>query len=280
MAAPLPAYAMDPAAVASALPAESALAVIGLRNILTGEPVYRATQRKEAATLPRVIKEHVMAFLKRPDFDRASALPAFNFDKSGKLLIRGGTPENADKLAKALKEPGLTKAVMAVATQATEYLNTRRPRRERQGLDGTEQLPPPGQAVARWGRLWSIANDPMLTLRDLRENCLTAAMASCFRDLYPALYQTANDAIQDGLVTMKAARATWSLSIAKERALRVLLGMPIHNLQLAQQIQQAFAADAQEEAQAKGNAPARQKALSEASANAATPGQNSAAPAA
>ena len=75
------------------------------------------------------------------------------------------------------------------------------------------------------------------------------------------------------LVTMKASRKSWTLPIAKERALRVLMGLPIHNLQLAQQIQQAYAEDAAAEAQKKGGAPARQKALDEASANAATPGQ-------
>lgn len=258
----------------SPLAAESALAVIGLRNILTGEPVYRATQRKDAALLPKVIKNHVLAYLKRPDFDRTAALPAFNFDKTGKLLVRGGTPENAVALTSAIKDPELGKAVMDKATQVIEYLNAHRPRRERQGLDGVEQLPPPGQAMARWGRLWAVANDPMIVLRDLREGCVTSEMTGAFRDLFPALYQTTHDAITDGLVTMKAARKSWQLSISKERGLRVLLGMPLHNLVLAQQVQAAYAADAQQEQQ-KGGPPARQKALDEASTNAATPSQKS-----
>jgi hypothetical protein len=261
----------------SPLAPESALAVIGLRNILTGDVTYRATQRKEAAALPKTIKDHVLAFLKRPDFDRTAALPVVNFEKAGKLLVRGGTPENAEALMAAVKEPDLGAAVMALASKHIEYLNAHRPRRERQGLDGTEQLPPPGQAMARWNRLWLVSNDPELVLRDLREGCLSADMARCFRDLYPALYKSTTDAIQDGLVTMKAARKTWTLPIAKERALRVLMGLPIHNVQLAQQIQQAFAADAQAEAQKKGGAPARQKALSDASENASTPGQKPAA---
>lgn len=257
----------------SPLAVESALAVIGLRNILIGEPAFKATQRKDAATLPKAIKEHVLAFLKRPDFDRTAALPAVNFEKAGKLLVRGGTPENAEALMKATKDPALGSAVMALASKAIEYLNEHRPRRERQGLDGTEQLPPPGQAMARWNRLWLVGNEPMLVLRDLREGTLSADMARAFRDLWPDLYKATTNAIQDGLVTMKAARKTWKLPIAKERALRILMGLPIHNVQLAQQIQQAYATDAQAEAQKKGGAPARQKALSDASENAATPGQ-------
>jgi hypothetical protein len=259
----------------SPLAAESALAVIGLKNVLAGEPTFKATQRKEAATLPKVIKDHVLAFLRRPDFDRTSALPAVNFEKAGKLLVRSGTPENAQALMDAAKDPDLGQALIAQATKAVEYLNTHRPHRERQGLDGTEQLPPPGQAVARWSRVWCVANDPMIVLRDLREGCLSADMVGAFRDMYPALYKTTVEAIQDGLVTMKASRKIWRLSIAKERALRVFMGLPIHNVQLAQQIQQAYAEDAQAEAQKKGGAPARQKALEEAAQNAATPGQKS-----
>lgn len=263
---------MEPEAVAAALPAESALAVIGLRNILTGDPSFKAGARKDAVTLPKTIKEHVMAFLKRPDFDRTAAMPAFNLEKVGRLLVRGGTPENADALLKAVKDPLLNQAVMNLATKAIEYLAARKPHRERQGLDGIENLPPPAQATARFGRLWAVVNDPMLALRDLRENCLTVEMAQAFRDLFPALYQTTADAIQDGFVTMKTARKSWQLAIAKERQLRVFLGLPLHNVQLLTQIQAAYAADAQA-IQQKGGAAPRQKALDEQSSNAASPSQ-------
>lgn len=222
--------------------------------------------------MPKAIKDLVLSYLKRPDFERTSALSPVNFERTGSLLVRGGTPENANALLKAIKDPRLAQAVQTLASKAIEYLNVKRPRRERQGLDGTEQLPPPGQAVARWGRVWAVANDPMLVLRDLCENCLSAEMAGCLRDLYPALYQTATEAIQDGFVTLKTARKGWRLSIAKERQLRVLLGLPLHNIQLAQQIQAAYAADAQAEQQKGGQAP-RQKALTEESANAASPAQ-------
>lgn len=227
------------------LGAEAAMAVIGLRAILDAKPKWKAAQRKEATFLGKQIGADILEFLRRPDFEPARALPDFNFKTASKLLKDAGKPDQAEALYLALKNPDLATAVTHVATRAIGYLRGVLPRRVHEGLDGTVMLPPTGQAQARFARAWSVICDPLIVLRDLREGCLTADMGQTLKLLFPAISQTVDVAIHSGLTEMKANRKTWQLSIAKDRQLRVLLGLQAPNVTLLQQIQAVYAQEAQ-----------------------------------
>lgn len=235
---------MDP--TIDQLGAESATAVIGLRSILDGKPKWKAADRKEATFLGKQVGADVLEFLRRPDFEAARALPDFNFKTAQKLLKEAGQPAQAEALYLALKNPDLATQVTHVATRCIGYLRSVLPRRVHEGLDGTMMLPPTAQSQARFARAWSVACDPMIVLRDLREGCLTSDMGQTLKLLYPALAKAVDVAVHSGLTEMKAKRKTWQLSIAKDRQLRVLLGLQAPNVSLLQQIQAMYAKQAQE----------------------------------
>lgn len=226
------------------LGAEAATAVIGLRSILDGKPKWKASHRKEATFLGKQIQADILEFLRRPDFEPTRALPDFNFKTASKLLRDAGQPAQAEALYLALKNPEIATQVTHVATRAIGYLRGVLPRRVHEGLDGTVLLPPTGQAQARFGRAWSVACDPRIVLRDLREGCLTADMGSTLKLLFPAIFQAVDVAVHSGLTDMKANRKTWQLSIAKDRQLRVLLGLQAPNVSLLKQIQGMYAQEA------------------------------------
>lgn len=201
------------------------------------------------------IRAHLLEFFRRPDFDRSTALPAFNFDTAAKTLARAGKLPTAEAVLRAVKDPELGTAVIAAATKVIEFLSVHLPRRERLGLEGAEQLPPTGQAQARFARLWSVACDPMIVLRDLREGCLTVDMAKGLAEMYPAIFRLVKEAMTPALVEMKAHRKTWQLPILKDRQIRVLIGAQHPNVQLANMIQASYvvqgAQDAADEAKQK-----------------------------
>jgi hypothetical protein len=234
----LPTSAVDP------LAAEAALASIGLHNVLDGEPKWGAIERHRAAQLPKAIRSMLVRFMSDGDRPETADLPQYKHEDIGKLLADGPQEDHALALQKAIGDPNLA---LAVATAATRIVHTLQPLYPRptkvSNVAGLQSVPATPYTSRAFARVWSVACDPMIVLRDLLEGCLSPDMVHAFELLYPNLYALTLQMVGDVYASLKAKRPKFDLTGHKDRQIGVLQGksQATSNLPLAAEFQQVAA---------------------------------------
>src|SRR3954469_7590833 len=103
-----------------------------------------------------------------------------------------------------------------------------------QRLLGDVVMPPEPYSLGRWRRQWSVACDPMIVIRDMLEGNIDPGMVSTLQQTFPELYKVILAQLDDAIATMKTRRGDkWDLPEDKNRDVKILLGIPYLNFDLA-----------------------------------------------
>jgi hypothetical protein len=190
----------------------------------------------DAARLPKKVSDLMRRYLTSADHDEPEDLPPFDFKAVKKLLLGSGSIGQSDAIHAGIGDPTLARGAVDVASRIIEYLKPLMPKSERATAAGPVPVQPSAQDLAAFRRVYQVADDPLLVLRDLNEGCLSRGQVRSFQQLYPQLYGLLGDVVPEVLANIKSGRgANWQLPRRKEQGLKLLLGQDTSSpLQLAQ----------------------------------------------
>lgn len=179
----------------------------------------------DAARLPSKVTALLRQYLTSGDHAASDKLPPFDFADVGKLLLGTGSQAQSDAIHAGITDPALAGGVVNVASRIIAYLQPLYPHRVRVTMTGPVDGRPSDQDVARFRRVYQVADDPLLVLRDLNEGALSRGQVRSLQQLYPELYALIGDVAANTLVNVKSGRGKgWTLPRRKEQGLRMLLG--------------------------------------------------------
>lgn len=239
---------------------ESALAAIGVCDILHATPKYSRKQAREARDLPKAMREAFDEFFKGDGFKSSEALPPFDYDEVLELVSAGQTPEQAQALAKAVPDPELAMELGIEANRVLAWANQSIPRAPRTAATGATMLDPPdAESLAQFRTRWEVACDPMVVVRDVLDGSLDADQVATIALLYPSLYAEMRQACVDAMTAAAMEHGKdWEPSPDKEGYVRTLLQQTATDLSLAASIQESYQQQAAAKPKTKAKkAPAR-----------------------
>lgn len=237
---------------AQALATEITLAAVGLVPILEGKPRLPA----HPPNLPKEIRKLVLEFLAHPKASPLTDLPPFDWQQAYQLLEGTGTEAHIEALRSAIPGP-LGNMVHDRATVIIAALAQQLPKSTREdGIGATIVEPGPDMAVDRFRRMWAVALDPMVVLRELCDGSVSSDMVLAFAQFWPALYDVTKQQLLDGVAEMRTKRATWDPEPRRARLIRTLLMLAPVNFDVAADFQQLYAQQAAAKA---AQAPAPKK---------------------
>jgi len=219
--------------------AEAIVAVIGIDKILDAKPTLNLEQMEKAENLPRTTRAALLRFMSSPERTESADLPPFDYDHVSKALQQdeAGTEAVANALHGVLAgrlHDDDAQEVVNVATKIILALQGSIPRRVYKSVVNETVMPPEPYSLGRWRRQWSVACDPMIVIRDLLEGNIDPGMVSTLQQTYPALYKMVLEQLDDAIATMKTRRGDkWDLPEEKNRDIKILLGIPYLNFDLA-----------------------------------------------
>lgn len=246
---------------------ESVVATLGIGKFLDATARTWNYVLDDAARLPKQVADQLRRYLTSADREKSADLPDFDLDDVNRLLLGTGSAAQADAIHRGIPDQTLANGVIGVASRIIEYLKPLNPSRVRTTMTGPISARPGASAVAAFRRVYQVADDPMIVLRDLAEGSLSRGQVRSLQQLYPQIYTLIGDTVPELLANIKAGRGKgWQLPRRKEQGLARLLGADETSpLQLAE-YQRTFAQqDAQGEAPHSDRAPDTEQLL--------TPGQ-------
>lgn len=253
---------------------ESALATIGVDNVLRAEPKWSRKQVREARDLPKAMREAFDRYFSGDGFESSEALPPFDYDEVLDLVSAGQTPEQVEALNAAVPDRELAMELGIDANRVLAWANQSIPRNKRTSLAGAEVLDQPDpESLAQFRTRWQVANDPMVVVRDVLEGCLDADQVATVALLYPALYAEMRQACVDARTAaiMEHGR-DWEPPPDKAGYVGTLLQQTPTDLALASSVQQTYAQQAQQKPK-----PRAQRKAPGTDGDNLTPGQRAAA---
>lgn len=215
---------------------ELVVATLGIEKFLDASARTWRYVLDDAARLPKKVTDLLRQYLTSPDHAEPEDLPPFDFKAVKKLLLGSGSIGQADAIHAGIGDPTLAKGAVDVASRIIEYLKPLMPKSARATAAGPVPVQPSAQDLAAFRRVYQVADDPLLVLRDLNEGCLSRGQVRSFQQLYPVLYSLIEPAVDEVLANIKSGRGEhWQLPRAKEQGLKLLLGQDMSSpLQLAQ----------------------------------------------
>jgi hypothetical protein len=221
--------------------AEMTLARLGLQPLLGGKP--RRLGRR-APDIGREMQRLIDGFLASSKRAPLSPDPPFDFDEVSKLIDGSSADRASEALRAAVPDQDMFDAIEQAATKMVETLHSELPQTTREDIYGTVIEPGSDLDVARFARAWSVANDPLIALRDLAEGSLTTDMVQALAMFWPSLYQMAQAYVREALADMRAKRPgppPWELEPRRDRLLRLFMGVPYVDPEIAADYQALFA---------------------------------------
>jgi hypothetical protein len=215
---------VDPLAV------EHLLIAIGLGDILAGTPRFGVGVQEEAAKMPARVRADLLSFLNGGEGETSDV--EFDWKDALDQLTNEDTAQRNLEALYAKLPPEVADEINAAATPVVMALQGLLPRRVSRSTVKLSIEEPAPEALFRFKRQWTGAVDPRSILRDpMSADPTTVAAVAQF---YPDFYQSILTAIDEAIATMRTRRGeAWDLDHARDRALRVLLGAPAVNLELA-----------------------------------------------
>lgn len=227
--------------------AECALVAIGLPAVLDMAPKWGVGVRERADAVPRQIARLIGTFLTGATPQKVGrSLPAFDYDQIRQTLdeLEGNAAAVTETLLSAIDDSDLAGEVVEVGTRITLLCRALLPRNVRTEITGDVVEPPAPTSAARFARSWAVACDPLVAFQDLTEWCLAPSQVTDLEHFYPALLDFARARAVATLVAIKGGRAKWSLDMARDAQLRLLLGAERRDLGLAADMQALYASPA------------------------------------
>lgn len=238
---------------------ESALAAIGVDNVLRAEPKWSRKQAREARDLPKTMREAFDRYFAGDKFESSETLPPFDYDEVLKLVSAGQTPDQVAALNAAVPDRELAMEIGIDANRVVAWANQSIPRNPRTSDAGAlVNDPPDPEALAQFRTRWQAACDPMVVVRDMLEGCLDADQVATVALLYPSLYAEMRQSCVDArtAATMEHGR-DWEPSPEKAGYVNALLQQDPTDKALASSIQQSYQQQADAKPKKRSKPPQR-----------------------
>jgi hypothetical protein len=216
-------------------PQEAWVAAVGIEAILFGNVKITAPIRKRVTDMTATIDRMMIAAV-NSEPSRVPEIP-LDYKAVSKALDDTGNREQIKSFETAFadEDPQLKAHIQEVAGGIIRYLNDHLPRRSRLGIVATPS-PPGGVDLARFKRLWQIANNPLTVIESLERGNLSRDLVTVVEDLYPSIYKVMRLAVFKAISRTKARRAGWIPSRQLDLQLRALMQADTITPQLAAEI--------------------------------------------
>lgn len=206
---------------------EALLAVTGLTRALEPGPVYVTMRQAErAGRLDVVIQRALRAAVRGETWDRPERRDIPGHAHVLELLSGPLTDERIEENLSSIDDQAAAEALGAALGRAWGYAQSIVPRRTMTTLVGLESVPPGGLEVARFRRLYQIADDPLVALDDLSRGRLSGDQVGAFAAAYPGLYAEATRLVGGELARQRGELPNWQPSRLLAGQLRTLLRQP------------------------------------------------------
>lgn len=213
-------------------------------------------------------------------FDKAKELPArviplaSHRDKLDKLVAESvKNPERLYGINDNNPVPEYNEAFAGASARAVTYLNSLKPSTDPHAPLDSKNVPSKAQ-LATYHRALDIAQQPLVTLKYLKEGTLTSQDVTSLKTIYPGLYDQISQKLIGEVVNAKTKKIT--IPYQTKMTLSLFLGQPLDSTLSGQSIIAAQPAPAQQPSQQQPNrAPAYNsvKGLDSLAKGARTPGQ-------
>jgi hypothetical protein len=215
---------------------EAVVAVIGIDKILAAKPTLNIEQLDQAKDMPRKTRAVLLRFLSSSEPGEVPDEPPFDYDTVSQQLLNVGEAQTTalyEALRGRLHDDDAQEVVNA-ATRVILALKASIPRRVYKSVVNESVMPPEPYALGRWQRQWTVAVRPQIVLDGLLADTIDAGMVSTLQQTFPELYKMTLAQLDDAIATMKTRRGDkWDVPESKNRDLKILLGVPYLNFDLA-----------------------------------------------
>lgn len=220
---------------------EALLAAVGVRDLVSGDPVrITADHRERAGRLPLAFERSIRAFLTSPELDEPADPPPADL---GDVLDDLAEPESEEDLAARLTglavDPEAAADFGAAAGRALRHLRAASPRREHKSPTGPERVEASDSDMGRFARTYHVVEDPLTVLVDLRQGDLTPGQVRTLEAVYPGLYEEMRAILTQLMIEIRAKRKSWRLAHEKDKALQVFLQTRTVDSRLAAELAKA-----------------------------------------
>lgn len=225
----------DPSAISIG---EELLGHVGIEHALSGSSkAIRIFQNTPDLADDLDKAAHEFVFGEQALFERNR--PAFDYDQVSKWLTERKEP-NTD--AFRYLPAALTASYLVSVARATQYLASIFPRETITTMTTTRQMRPADSRIAKFRRVWELANDVRMFFRSLLDGTLSGAESAAFQVLYPSVF----DALKAEILVQQADRlgkegTKWTLPYAKDQLLQTMLLTSIDDPSAMKRLQQNFA---------------------------------------
>lgn len=224
---------------------EALLAVVGLDNVLSGEPI-KITQamRHDAGQLPGKLRKAMRAFLGGPDSFARFRLPEpISYKAALSRLLTPPTDEQRIEQLATVESGDEQLALHMAAERALVILRPFVPVYYRETATGPKPETPPDTSVARLRRALTLVNDPARVLENMEAGTLLREEREVMAGVYPLLYQDIVESVPLSLSALVAEKASYELPWRRDRLLRIFLGAETITPELAARLHLSFQQD-------------------------------------
>lgn len=208
-------------------PAEAALAVIGIRPVISRN-VERITKSKlaEMDNLPKEITRLAKSLCR--DGMAETPIERINYRPMLKQLSEGIKPDQLEEMTAAFP-PGfhnLAGAFLAFALQLIQQLQQMLPKSVFQTLAGYTNLVPSDVAVWRFANILAVLDNPLSVFSLMGTGALLKSQVGAMRLVYPSLTAAIDAAIDEAKLDEQGVKKNWQFAPRAEIGVKVWTGTP------------------------------------------------------
>lgn len=204
------------------------VAVTGFVHFVDGDPKYlTVADAARAAGIPRRIRsavQHYVADSKWPGLNLEKV--SYSWKKLSKA-INALDPDDVTTMEKMVDGLPNSEEMIGGYTGALQrvigYVTAKMPQNADTTMTGVREREPSPIDVYRWGRIVTLAEEPLYALQWLHEGRLTTAAVDCLRETYPPILDMMVSEAVDALATLQT-NGAWKLPRGKQAQLSLLLG--------------------------------------------------------
>jgi hypothetical protein len=204
------------------------VAVTGFVHFVEGEPKYLTVADFERAqAIPRKIRTAVRRYISGEEWQGLELEKvAYDWKKLSKAIAAldpDDTP-GMEKLIDALpSSEEVAGGYVGALQRVIGYVNNRMPHNADVQMTGIRQREPSPLDVYRWGRVVTLAEEPLYVLEWMHAGRLTYDAVDCLTETYPAILDIMRAEAVRALAGAQL-NGSWNLPRAKATQLSVLLG--------------------------------------------------------
>lgn len=204
------------------------VAVTGFTHFVEGQPKYlTVADATRAAGIPRRIRSAVQHYIAGTEWPGLTLEKvSYSWKKLSKALNELD-PDDVTTMEKMVDGLPNSEELIGGYTGALQrvigYVMAKMPQNADVTMTGIREREPAPIDVYRWGRVVTLAEEPLYVLQWLHDGRLTTAAVDCLRETYPPILEAMVATAVEALATLQS-NGNWKLTRAKQNQLSLLLG--------------------------------------------------------